>query len=204
MSQSKEEAAKKKLITQERLLKLLKLGALLAVAVTAPNAIVILKPFLKKEKHWKEYYPFSVNKAMLGLYRKGQVKVSETKNGYIVRLTKKGKTELLRFDLETMEIKTPRQWDGKWRLVFFDIPEKFKKQRNYLCQKLKALNFYLFQDSVFIHPFPCQKEIEFLREVLCIPHFVKLGLLENVENKEELEKIFKPLFKEVGEHLGRF
>lgn len=198
MGRSKKEPAGKKFITQEKLLQLLKLGALLAVAVTAPNAIVILKPFLKKEKHWQEYYPFSVNKAVLGLYRKGQVKVSENKNGYLVKLTKKGKTELLRFDLETMEIKPPRQWDGRWRLVFFDIPEKFKRQRNYLCKKLKALNFYLLQDSVFIHPFPCQKEIEFLREVLGVPNFVKLGLLENVENKEELEKIFKPLFKEVN------
>ncbi|MCL5675956.1 MAG: hypothetical protein M1120_02415 [Patescibacteria group bacterium] len=196
MSPLKEGSIKKKLITQERLLKLLKLGALLTVAVTAPNAIAVLKPFLKKEKHWKEYYPFSVNKTLLRLYRKGQVKVSENKKGYVVRLTKKGKTELLRFDLENMEIKIPDRWDKKWRLVFFDVPEKFKRQRNFLSLKLKNMNFYLMQDSVFIHPFPCQKEIEFLREVLGIPHFVKLGLLENVENREELEKIFKPLLKE--------
>ena len=43
----------------------------------------------------------------------------------IVKITKKGETRLRAFDIELMEIKKPNKWDGKWRLVIFDIPEDF-------------------------------------------------------------------------------
>lgn len=78
-------------------------------------------------------------------------------------------------------------------MVVFDIPEKYKKQRNYFCRKLKELNFYSLQESVFVHPFNCTKEIFLLREVLEIPHYVKLGLLERIENDGDLRYIFREL-----------
>lgn len=188
----------KKRITTKTLLKLLAEGTLLTIDTflslgRVPNAAKILLGEIPQE-----YYPSSVIDRTWRLYRKGLVKVSETKEGYRILITKKGKAEQLRFNLETMEIHTPEYWDGKWRIVFFDIPEKYKKQRDFLCQKLKALNFYLIQESVFIHPFDCEQEIEFLREVLEIPHQVKTGVLEKVENEKDLKRIFKNLLKNIS------
>lgn len=181
----------KRRITIKELLKFLGVGCILImVASGAPNALILLKPLLEKEKHWHEFYPSSLVKAARILLRKGLAEVRESKDGYMVILTKKGKTQVLKFDLENLEIKRPAKWDKKWRVVYFDIPNKFKKQRNFFFNKLKSLGFYPMQESVLVYPFDCNKEIKFIREVLGIAHFVKIGVLEIVENEEELKKIF--------------
>jgi len=61
-----------------------------------------------------------------------------------------------------MEIKKTSQWDRKWRIVFFDIPEKHRRARDALREKLKEIGFREFQQSVFIQPYPCTDEINFL------------------------------------------
>ena len=42
-------------------------------------------------------------------------------------LTDKGKNKAITFKIDSMEIKKPKQWDNKWRIVLFDIPEKHKE-----------------------------------------------------------------------------
>ena len=191
MSQKPVAKKNKSYITQEKLLRLLADGALTMAGILTsrvPGARQILLGNMPQE-----IYPSTVLRTTRRLYRKGLVKVSETKQGYKVEITNKGKTEILKFDLNTLEIPVPEKWDKKWRMVFFDISEKRKKERDFLCHKLKAMNFYLMQESVFIHPYPCKKEIEFLREVLNVPHEVKLGILDEVENEEDLKRIFSRL-----------
>ena len=149
----------KNYLTQEKLLRLLTNSALTVVSIftsRVPGARQILLGNVPQE-----IYPSAVLRTARRLYRKGLVKVSETKQGYKVEITDKGKTEILKFDLNTLEIPIPEKWDKKWRIVFFDISEKRKKERDFLCHKLKAMNFYLIQESVFIHPFECEKEIPF-------------------------------------------
>lgn len=183
-------------ISQQTFLNLIKLGGILTVAFLAPNAIHAFAPILKNNDEWKDYYPSSISKTVIKLWRKGFVEVRETKNGQEVRLSIKGHQEILKYDLNNIEIKTPTRRDRKWRLVFFDISEKRKQARDLLYRKLKQMNFYLMQDSVFIHPFPCEKEIKFIREVLQIPHEVKVATIEKIDNADDLKKIFKEqLFK---------
>jgi CRISPR-associated endonuclease Cas2 len=55
------------------------------------------------------------------------------------------------------------KWDGKYRLVIFDIPEKKNKIRAWLRQELYSLNFSQLQKSVFIGKYPLPDEI--IREV---------------------------------------
>ncbi len=44
------------------------------------------------------------------------------------------------------------QWDGKWRMVFFDIPEDKRQYRDYLRNTLKLIGFKKVQGSVWIYP----------------------------------------------------
>ena len=41
-----------------------------------------------------------------------------------------------------MKINIPPKWDGFWRIVIFDVPEKFKKARNALSKKIKDLGLF--------------------------------------------------------------
>ena len=83
-------------------------------------------------------------------------------------LTKDGEKKALRFKLDDMKIKKPKKWDKQWRIVIFDIPEKFKTAREALRGKLKNIGFVELQKSVFAHPFECEDEINFIVEVFQI------------------------------------
>lgn len=189
MGRKKAEVSKKD-ITKEILLGLLKTGAVLGLAVVAPGALKIFKDFGRK-KPWDEYYPSSIEKVTRRLYRKGVVEIKHEHGTPKVIISQKGKVEVLKYDLDRLEIKPQTPWDGKWRLVIFDIAEKYKKIRDLVRDKLKAMGFYQFQDSVFIYPYPCEKEIIYLREILHVPHSIKLVRADRIENDEDLRRIFK-------------
>ena len=46
------------------------------------------------------------------------------------------------------------------------------------------------QKSVWVYPYPLEKEIKFLREILDVPHGVKLVTAEKIENDEDLRNWF--------------
>lgn len=123
-------------------------------------------------------------KAFYAMKQKGIFEfIGEDKNGcQIYQLTEKGVSDVRKFTLETLEIKSMAKWDGKWRMVIFDIPEKYKKARGALRDKLKGMNFFPLQKSAWIYPFPCEAEITFLKDVFDINHFVEVLTLEDLKN----------------------
>lgn len=52
-----------------------------------------------------------------------------------------------------------KKWDGKWRVVFFDIPEVQRDIRDGLRSELKRLGFGLWQRSAWLTPFDIAKEL---------------------------------------------
>jgi len=129
---------------------------------------------------------------LMSYLRKNEyVSTKETNGVTTISISKKGKQKLLKYDLDSLEIKKPKFWDKKWRLVFFDIPEKHKSARNILSAKLKELGFKSIQKSVYIHPYPCLDEIEFIRTSYRIRNYVFLATLEEMEGEKRLRKLFK-------------
>ena len=82
------------------------------------------------------------------------------KAGYIEKIEKQGKiyiritslgAKMTQRDFPLLHLQN-KPWDGKWRIVMFDIAEIQKKKRDYLRDKLKELGFGMLQESVFITP----------------------------------------------------
>lgn len=88
--------------------------------------------------------------------------VKEANNIEKIRLASKGKTRWLEYQFNNLALKKKKKWDKKWRIVLFDVPEEKKKIRDALRRKLKKLGFLEFQKSVFVFPFPCSNEINFV------------------------------------------
>lgn len=66
------------------------------------------------------------------------------------QITNKGKNKIKkRFPLLDFQ---KRKWDGKWRLVIFDIEEIERHLRDELRRKLKELGFGMVQKSVWLSP----------------------------------------------------
>lgn len=108
----------------------------------------------------------------------------------IVAITKKGMIRALTYKLDTMQLKKPKVWDKKWRVVIFDIPEKWKPVREIFRLRLQQLGLYRLQDSVYVSPFKCFNEIEFLRELYGIAFTVSYLLVEKLEDDAFLKEHF--------------
>jgi hypothetical protein len=102
------------------------------------------------------------------LKRRGMIDFEKRNNQVYISLTKKGKKQAGKYQINDLSIKKPKRWDKKWRIVIFDIPSNKKIVREALRGKLKRLNFYQLQKSVWAHPFDCFKEIKLLKEFFCL------------------------------------
>ena len=146
--------------------------------------------YVRPIKDLDDYFPSVVKQAADRLERRGLVKIEKSESGWMVKIADKGRTQILKYKLEELKPKSGK-WDGKWRLVFFDVAEPDKRKRDLLRMYLTKLGMKRMQESVFVSPFDVTDEIKYLREVLEIPHGVKMGVLESIENAEELKEIFE-------------
>lgn len=137
------------------------LGGAIAVAATSPYFLVNL---LRGYQRWKKYQKKKVYDAFSCLRRAGYIKIEKRNHQIYIFLTEKGKKKAGRFQIDNLRIKKAKNWDGKWRLILFDVAELKKIHREALRGKLKELGFYPLQKSVWVTPFECQKEIDLLRE----------------------------------------
>jgi len=172
---------------KQKVLLILFSGLAFGFSYTPREQFKIIKGF---QKEWKKISQEKLKMEIQKLYRSKLVKLKKNPDGsFTMILTDKGKLKALKFHF-AMKIQKSR-WGGKWWFVIFDIPEKIKKLRDALRWKLKELGFYELQKSVFIFPYECKDEIEFIIEFFNLRKFVRYGVLESIDNELHLKKIFK-------------
>lgn len=185
-----EKAAKKK--RRSRALRgavLLSVGAagLIAAAAVAPNAVQLLEYAGINAK--LRYRTMSV----LGrLKSKGEIEFEERDGIRFVRLTPKGEAAvaLLREKMSLAE-KKPRRWDGRYRLVMFDIPEKRKKMREQLRLAMREVGFLRVQDSAWIYPYDCEEFVALIKADLQAGKNVLYAVVEEIENDGWIRRHFE-------------
>ncbi len=174
---------------QKKVLLLLMAGLALGLSRSPKTSFQIIREI---GKEWKEIERQSLKRAIKGLYHSKLIKEKENPDGSITLiLTDKGKEKALTYDIEKMEIKKPKKWDDKWRIVLFDIPERTRKTRDAFRYHLKQLGFYEFQKSVFVHPYDCQDEIEYLIEFYNARRFIRFIIADSLDNEIHLKSHFK-------------
>jgi phenylacetic acid degradation operon negative regulatory protein len=102
-------------------------------------------------------------------------------------LTKKGELEAL---LAKAYLPVKQPWDGKWRMVMFDILEESKKQRHKLRVLLKAGNFKKLQGSVYINPYPLNREAVDYLKMSGLIKYVRIIKVEEMDDDKDLCKMF--------------
>ena len=122
--------------------------------------------------------------------------VREKNDELIYRLTDKGRIKLKSFALETLEIIKPEKWDGRWRVIIFDIPEKSRRIRRIFQRKLLEIGFYQLQKSVWVHPFPCEAEVEFLKDFFGVKSCVDILIVPQMPNGKVIYH-FRNLLKDL-------
>jgi CRISPR-associated endonuclease Cas2 len=188
----KEERAVKYAPVKE-VLSLLGKGLLLTTLFMVPNAGRAMKPLLQEESDWdawKRYNPCYLKGTIKRLEKLKDVRLKKIGDQMVVVLTDKGKRRILKYALDELKIKKPRFWDGKWRLVVYDLPVAYKGEREFLRETLIRLGFYKFQESVYIYPYECQDEIEYLRSFLAAREHIRILIVDQIENDQAFRTYF--------------
>ena len=175
--------------TGKKILLLLHAGASLSLT---RNPRVYFRIVRATAKEWKKINESYMRKAIKRLYRSKLVDYKENQDGTVeLVLTGEGRQKILKYDLDKIEIKKPLIWDGLWRLVIFDIPEDKKQGRMAFAAKLKEIGFYPMQKSVFIHPYECKNEIDFIMEIFDLSPFIRFLRVKETDIDLHLKQIFK-------------
>ncbi|MFA6190366.1 MAG: hypothetical protein WC711_02510 [Candidatus Staskawiczbacteria bacterium] len=108
----------------------------------------------------------------------------------LISLTEKGMLRVLNSKFRRLANKK-EAWDGKWRMVAFDIPEECRKGRNALRYKMCLAGFYELQESLFLYPYDCRGEIEAFSKLFKLEKYIRFALLEFIDNEDLLRRHFK-------------
>lgn len=190
----KQENKNKVYASAKTVLSLLGMGITIAAAFVAPKvAPTLINTFWKEENEWGKWKQFNLGYLLQTLRRLRKQKLVEIKdiNGkQQIIITQKGKTRILEYSLDELEVTKPKAWDKKWRVVIYDIPNRKKYLQELMRETLKNLGFLAIQESVYIIPYPCYKEIEFLREYYYVGPYIKYLLVANLED----DSVYKTYF----------
>lgn len=184
-------------LTKNALLTLAAVG-FIAITATSPYFLInIAKAILRYEKYNKNYKSKNsavfLARSLSGLNKNKIIILKENSGKFTIKLTENGKKVVKEILFDNMKIEKQKRWDKKWRIVIFDIPEKKlgKQQRNLVRAKLQTIGFYQLQKSVWVYPFPCQKEVQLICETYEVNPFVNIITAEEIYNDDFLKKHFK-------------
>jgi hypothetical protein len=171
------------------ILKWLAVAGMVYIAASSPYfTLNLIKALGRRNKSEKK----KVYNAFYKLKREGCIKINRKGPQIYISLTEKGKKKAGWLQIDSLKIKKPKRWDGKWRIIIFDISELNKIIREAFRGKLKELGFYPLQKSVWIYPYDCRDEIELLREFFGLSKKeLRLIVAEDIGDDTFLQKIFK-------------
>lgn len=174
----------------KEILKYLLLAGGIYIAASSPYFVFRLMKEISKTKGYRKRKRKFLD-AFSYLRKRGLIDIEKRGHDVCIALTKEGKKRAGIYQIDDLEIEIPKKWDGKWRVVIFDIPHAEKTKRNAFRRKLKELGFYFLQRSVWVHAFDCGEEIEILRNFFGLnKKQIQLLLVEKIENDLILKKFF--------------
>lgn len=157
-----------------------------AVAALAPNTLQLIEYLDPKGRPQRR----KIWNAIQYLEKKGDISVEAGKDGKeYVTLTRQGKMRYDEDQLWSLEIRKPRMWDRKWRLVMFDFPSR-SRTRHAFRAKLEDFGFILYQRSVFIYPYECHDEVMAVARWYGLDDYVRYIVATEIHDMRRFAKEF--------------
>jgi len=104
-----------------------------------------------------------LNNVLSRLKQSGYIVFEERHGRRYVRITNDGREYFYKKRTALLFRQKKRPWDGYWRIVMFDIPEKQRGLRNVLRNELSEVGFKKLQGSVWVSPDECEEYIRLLK-----------------------------------------
>jgi len=177
---------KRKRNIQNAVLATIAVTGFVAVAAIAGNAIQLLD-YLPNEKYNMRYRAKTAAGRMVA---KGLAVWIEKDGKKYLRVTPAGR-KAFAFEQTKVALKNQKKkWDGRWRMVVFDVPERRRKVRSRLCAHVREVGFVRMQDSVWVYPYDCEDFIALLKAELKIGKDVLYAIADTIEQDKGLRRQF--------------
>jgi len=118
----------KRVPMQTIILRTLYAAGIISTILIAPNALKLFSYLDRGKARRKRFYD-RVAQATARLQRRGLISIEESNGKRIVNITEKGRTEVRKILIENYQIPEQAFWDGKWRILIFDVREERRKTR---------------------------------------------------------------------------
>lgn len=116
--------------TAQKILLLLLGGAALGLSGSPTRYNRVLKSVAKE---WRDIDRRELYRAIRRLYESKLVREVHHDDGSVeLVLNRQGREVALKYKVDDLKIPRPKQWDHKWRVIIFDVPEIYKKLRDTL------------------------------------------------------------------------
>lgn len=166
------------------------LGGVVAISIAAPNLFKILRvpDYAERGKRLNKEGFLRSRRACYQLEQRGLIERDFTRgSSNRWRLTLLGKEVIEKIVNSTKkEGAEATVWDGKMRLIIFDVPNAHQYARDAFRHLLKVKGCYPLQRSVWAYPFSCKKELLAAATRLRIQDHVEVYTLEDFDNKNAL------------------
>ncbi|MEI8103755.1 MAG: hypothetical protein WCG84_02540 [Candidatus Moraniibacteriota bacterium] len=174
---------------QQKILLLLVGGAALGFCRTPRQSWRVIR---LASREWERINQQSLWRSVEGLHQSKLVTEKRQSDGSVVlQLTIEGWRQATFLQHRTMSIKKPKRWDGKWRIVLFDIPEKRKSLRDVFRRHLQKIGFRELQKSVFVFPYDCEREMLSLINLYEAKEYFRFILATEIDHASQLKRQFK-------------
>lgn len=178
---------------QQKILLLCLTGIGLALSSSPNTSFSLLR---STSKEWKNINRQTLKRSLFTLHREKLLTEKRNSDGTVsLALTEAGKRQAnyLRVFGKGVKIQKPKKWDRLWRVVMFDIPEETRQFRDILRDHLKQIGFRELQHSVFIFPYPCEKEFATLVNLYSAEKYVRILTVKKIDNEQSLKNLFPSL-----------
>lgn len=116
------------------------------------------------------------------------------KGGYGYALTPRGEWAAMKAAVQrgmhTQRLE-PGKWDGKWRMILFDFPERKRPDRDYIRGVLKKVGFKEFQRSTWISPHKIPAYLNRLFKDQRLKDHVRVITTQDINYDKDLRRQFK-------------
>lgn len=132
----------------------------------------------------------AVRVAVSRMLKQGWIQSEKKENRSYYFLTKQGVNRIEEAGNRIFKL-YPNEWDGKWRVLIYSIPEEKRQIRDELRQELLWSGFGSFSNSCWISPNNLEKEIKLLIEKYDISEYVDFFVSEYIgpnKNQTLVEK----------------
>lgn len=155
------------------------------IALAAPNLLQLLKKF---DPNWmlKNDPRRRLREVATRLKKKGWIEFVNNRGRWEMQPTPAGRRAYEIMSMHTHRIPRPKRWDGKWRIVIFDIREKDRKLRNRVRVFLSGFGFVKVQQSVWAFPYDCEETITLLKANLGIGGNLLYMIVDAIEYDKKL------------------